>query len=350
MFTQIVFAKTLDEACTHLSSGAYLLLVAEKTPFMVETLPQHVHICGAIFPRLIYGTQSFDEGVLVAKLHAHATFSIAPLMHTLDNVMFHDKNHSLLAIVDGLSSSIDLFLEALASLVPEKCKIIGAGAGKLTLKQEPVIFNNETLFENAALILQGPQTMGIGVKHGWEAIVSPLMATQCCSHLLEKINFRDAYMFYKEAVEADTPLRFNKDNFFDIAKGYPIGIVRYNKDYIVRDPIFTNGQSLTLVGSIDNNSVIAILKGDAQKLIAAAKEAASIAASYTSETATSVFIVDCISRYLYLEDSFTKELEAIFAHVDTSNCMWGVLSLGEIANASDESIEFYNKTCVVSAL
>lgn len=192
--------------------------------------------------------------------------------------------------------------------------------------------------------------MGLGVKHGWEAIVSPLMATQCSSHLLEKINFRDAYSLYKEAVEADTPLRFNTDNFFDIAKGYPIGIVRYNKDFIVRDPIFTNGQSLTLVGSIDNNSVIAILKGDPLKLIDAAQEAASIAATHTAPTASSVFLVDCISRYLYLENAFSKELEAICKHVDTSKSMWGVLSLGEIANASDESIEFYNKTCVVSAL
>lgn len=350
MFMHIAYAKSFEEACVQLQQGTYLLLVAEKTPLSLEHVPNHANICGAIFPRLIYDEKSFDEGVLYAKLHESTTFSIAPLMHTLDAIHFHEHTHTVITFVDGLSSHIELFLEALASLLPEKCKIIGAGAGKLTLKQEPIIFNNTTFFENAALILQGTQSIGLGVKHGWEPIVSPLMATQCHAHLLEKINFRDAFTFYKEAVEADTPLRFSEDNFFDIAKGYPIGIVRYNKDYIVRDPIFTNGQSLTLVGSIDTNSVIAILKGDATKLIIAAKEAASIASLHAKETASSFFVIDCISRYLYLQETFTEELEAIFSYVDDTKPKWGVLSLGEIANASDESIEFYNKTCVVAAL
>jgi hypothetical protein len=350
MFTHIFFVEKWHDVHTHLTSGAYLLLVAEKTHFQLHDLPKHVRICGAIFPRIIFGTQSFDEGILVVKLHDETTFLIAPLMHKLDSITIDHNAHSIIAIVDGLSSHIELFLEAIFSLIPAKSKIIGAGAGKLTLKQEPVIFDNETLFENAALILQGPNTMSLGVKHGWEAIVSPLIATQCHSHELQKINFQDAYTVYKDAVEADTPMRFSENNFFDIAKGYPIGIMRYNKDFIVRDPIYSNGQNLTLVGSIDTNSVIAILKGDAKKLIEAAKEAAYIASSHAHPRASSVFIIDCISRYLYLEDSFNEELEAIGSQMDETARPWGVLSLGEIANANEENIEFYNKTCVVSTL
>jgi len=350
MFTHFFFAQTWDDAYAYLKPGTYLLLVAEKTDFSLQDLPEHVYVCGAIFPRVIFGTQSFDEGILIATLHKETTFSIAPLMHTLDAITIHPTSHAVLAFVDGLSSHIDFFLETLFSIIPEKCKIIGAGAGKLTLQQEPVIFSNEALLENAALILQSPNAISLGVKHGWEPIVLPLMATQCTSHLLEKINFMDAYTFYTSAVEADSSMRFTDDNFFDIAKGYPIGIVRHNKDYIVRDPIFSNGKSLTLVGSIDTNSVIAILKGDAQKLIEAAKEASYIASLHASSNTSSTFVIDCISRYLYLEDAFTQELDAIVSQAHTFNNTWGVLSLGEIANANDEGIEFYNKTCVVSTL
>ena len=350
MFTNVFFAHAWDDVDAQLTSGTYILLVAEKTDFDIHKLPGNVRVCGAIFPRIIFGTRSFDEGILIAKLHDETTFSIAPLMHTLNTITIYPTSNAVVAIVDGLSSHIDSFLETLFSMIPEKSKIIGAGAGKLTLQQEPVIFTNEAIFENAALLLQSPHPISLGVKHGWEAIVSPLMATQCSSHLLEKINFCEAYTFYTQAVEADTPLRFTNDNFFDIAKGYPIGIVRYNKDYIVRDPIFSDGKSLSLVGSIDSNSVIAILKGDAKKLIRAAKEAAQRASIHAPSHAHSTFIIDCISRYLYLEDAFTDELKAISTHAGQGHCVWGVLSLGEIANANDESIEFYNKTCVVAAL
>jgi len=350
MFTHIFFAQRWEDVTAHLHSGTYMLLVGEKTDLCLDKIPQNVRVYGAVFPRILYGTHSFDEGVLVAKLHDETTVSLAPQMHALDDITILPQSRSIVAFVDGLSSWIELFLENVFSLLPSNAKIIGAGAGKLTLVQEPVLFNNETVFKDAALIFQSPYTMSLGVKHGWEAIVAPLMATQCTSHLLEKINFKDAYAFYKEAIEADSPLRFSSDNFFDIAKGYPIGIVRYNKDYIVRDPIFSDGKSLTLVGSIDTNSVIAILKGDAKKLIDAAKEAAQSATLNAPLSASSAFVIDCISRYLYLEDAFNEELHAITSEVGASYTTWGVLSLGEIANANDEGIEFYNKTCVVSAL
>ena len=94
MFMHIAYAKSFEEACVQLQQGTYLLLVAEKTPLSLEHVPSHANICGAIFPRLIYGEKSFDEGVLYAKLHESTTFSIAPLMHTLDGIHSHEHTHN----------------------------------------------------------------------------------------------------------------------------------------------------------------------------------------------------------------------------------------------------------------
>lgn len=117
----------------------------------------------------------------------------------------------------------------------------------------------------------------------------PLMATQCSFTQVRTHQLSNRLSFYKAAVEVDTHLRFDGSNFFDIAKNYPIGIMRYNKDFIVRDPIYTDGESLTLIGNIDPNSVIAILKGKDAKLIQAAHEAASIAASHAEKEYDSVY-------------------------------------------------------------
>ena len=350
MFQSIHFAQTPQSLSTDLTQGTYLLLVGEKTVITPELLPSNATIYGAIFPRIVFGKNSFDEGILVAHLSEETTITLIHTMSDLSALHVNEETRSVLTILDGLSEYIEPFLEDLFSLIPERSKIIGGGAGKLTLKQEPILFDNHRFYQNSALILQHSKKIGLGVKHGWEPVVMPLMATQCSSHKLERINFQTAYPFYKAAVEADTYLRFDGSNFFDIAKNYPIGIMRYNKDFIVRDPIYTDGESLTLVGSIDSNSVIAILKGKDSKLIQAAHEAASISASQREEECSSVFLIDCISRYLFLDNRFSEELEAIHSAYAPTTILWGVLSLGEIANANEEGIEFYNKTCVVGTL
>lgn len=350
MFQSIHFTQTPQSLSTDLTQGTYLLLIGEKTLITPDLLPSNVTIYGAIFPRIVFGNSSFDEGILIAHLCEETTVTLIETMSDLSHLHINEKTCSVLALIDGLSEHIEVFLEDFFALIPERSKIIGGGAGKLTLMQEPILFDNHTFYKNSALILQHSNKMGLGVKHGWEPVVMPLMATQCSSHKLERINFQAAYPFYKSAVEADTHLRFDGSNFFDIAKNYPIGIMRYNKDFIVRDPIYTDGESLTLVGSIDSNSVIAILKGKDAKLIQAAHEAASISASQREEECSSVFLIDCISRYLFLEERFKEELEAISSAYTPTTVLWGVLSLGEIANANEEGIEFYNKTCVVGTL
>lgn len=350
MFQSIHFIKTPACLKEHCTNGTYLLLMGEKTKLSFDDLPHDVTFYGAIFPRVVFGHESFDQGILIAHLSPSSTITFIEHMSDLSYLHVKEESRAILTLINGLSAHVESFLEDFFALIPERAKIIGGGAGKLTLVQEPVLFDNQKFHENSAIIIQNPKKMSLGVKHGWEAIVTPLIATQCSSHKLERINFQNAFTFYKTAVEADTDLRFNTSNFFDIAKNYPIGIMRYNKDYIVRDPIHTDGQTLTLVGSVDPNSVIAILKGDDEKLIKAAQEAASIASSHAHDDHSSALLIDCISRYLFLDNRFVEELHAVSSAYSQEITLWGVLSLGEIANANEEGIEFYNKTCVVGTL
>ncbi|MBV5278414.1 MAG: FIST C-terminal domain-containing protein [Campylobacteraceae bacterium] len=350
MFKEIYFFRTLEALHVELQSGRYLLLVGEKTDISQMCFSDSMVIVGAIFPRVVFGTESFESGIVVAKLPESTSLQMIVDMNDIAALEVPENTHSVFTIVDGLSSKLDNFLENIYAILPEKTKIIGGGAGKLTLKQSPIIFDNNGIYEDSAILIYSQAMMGIGVEHGWESIVSPLMATNCRGHMLDKINYKDAFLVYKEAVECDSSERFNEDNFFDIAKRYPIGIMRYNRDFIVRDPIYTDGKSLLLVGNIDQNSVIAILKGKNEKLILAAKKAAILANEYAPPNRHSMLLIDCISRFLFLENDFTLELEAIASAHSPQAVLWGMLTLGEIANANQEGIEFYNKTCVIGSL
>lgn len=350
MFEAISFFRTLETLEAELQTGRYLLLVGEKTDISKMSFSASREVVGAIFPRVVFGTESFDSGIVVAKFQESTSLQMIEDMEDILALDVPEDIHSILTIVDGLSSKLDNFLEKMYTELPVKAKIIGGGAAKLTLKQAPIIFDNDGFYKDSAVVIYTQEKMGVGVEHGWESIVGPLMATSCHGHTLDKINFKDAFAVYKEAVELDSTKTFNEHNFFDIAKSYPLGIIRYNKDFIVRDPIETDGKSLLLVGNIDQNSVVAILRGENNKLILAAKKAAILSHNDAPKNCHSILLIDCISRFLFLEKDFALELEAIVSVYPPQTLLWGMLTLGEIANANQEGIEFYNKTCVVGSL
>lgn len=350
MFERISFVQRIEDLHAKLREGSYLLLIAEDTPFLEIPKYEDVNVCGAIFPRVIFKGKTYGSGIIVAKLSSTSSLHIFD-MDTPNPLQPKSDINSALVIVDGFSSQIDDFLEEFYSFLPEKTKLIGGGAGKTCLIQEPILFDAHRFYMNAAIIITSTSTIGLGTKHGWKPLVGPFIATTCNGNVLEKINFKNAFNVYKEAIEKDSNIRFDSTPFFKISQRYPLGIVRYNKDFIVREPVTTDGHNIVLVGKLDCNSVLSILKAEKENLLEAAKEAAEISyADKEDENIQSVLMIDCISRYSLLDKSFKEEMRAIRSVYAPKTILWGVISLGEIANDSQENIEFYNSTCVVGTL
>jgi len=107
--------------------------------------------------------------------------------------------------------------------------------------------------------------------------------------------------------------------------------------------------ALICVGEVPEESFVDIMNGNLESLIAAAGDALLKAEkSYDgSLDGSGLLFIDCISRVLFLEDDFKKELEVIHKK---GIPLIGVLSIGEIANSGKDFLEFYNKTAVVSIL
>jgi hypothetical protein len=334
------------------SKDRYLLLVAENSDFDIKKLPSSHQIVGGIFPQIVFDCKTYDKGYILAKMTKSTnTFLVKDMGKEFDSKDL-ELLKSYFILVDGYSFKCSSFLNRFLEKVSESCKIFGGGAGKLGVKNEAVIFSGNTLYKDAAIVMGSFEHIGVGVRHGWEEVRGPFIVTDASNRDLKKINYVEAFSFYKNIVEEDLGAQMDEENFFEIAKNYPFGITRYSREFIVRDPMFTDGKSLELIGDIEPNSIVSILKGDKEELVKAAKEACidSIHNKKDAKKSQQLLIVDCVTRFLFLEDTFKKELEEIQKQVGRGIPIWGVLSLGEIANANQENIEYLNKTCVVGNL
>lgn len=332
-----------------------ILLVAEYTNFDFEKLKDYKgELVGAIVPFIVFNEDFFNKGIISCDLHENNNLL---LVKDLDSFSISDtfflNTQSLVVMVDGLSSKISCFLDKLFENIPENTQIIGGGAGKMTFEKEPVIFTKDEIHKDAAFIVSLKSKLNIGIENGWEYLEGPFLVTNSQNNVLKTLNFKSAFEVYKQIVEKDSNFRFEDDRFFDIAKSHPIGIIKYDKNIIVRDPIYLDSENnLVLVGDIPKNSTINILKGEPDKLISSSGKATKKALSYL-ETPTqphSVILFDCISRAIYLGDDFDKELKEIKKNITPNKNLFGALTLGEIANNGNEYIVFYNKSCVIGLL
>jgi hypothetical protein len=256
-----------------------------------------------------------------------------------------------MVFVDGFARRIGALIESLFNICGLNPNYLGGGTGSLSMVQKPSVVTNQGLLNDAAILACCDIESGIGVSHGWDAIISgPYKVTEAENNIVRTLEWQPAFDVYRRVVEAHAKMSFEKMAFFDIAKAYPIGIAKLQTEWIVRDPFMKDDDdALICVGEVREGGYVDILHGNIESLIRAAKTACMKGTrAYQGPTDQCVtFFVDCISRVLFLEAHFAAEL----AEVNKAQYpLVGVCSIGEIANNSRDYLEFYNKTAVVGIL
>lgn len=343
------------------STHGIFLMIGQEAPFYFDEVQplfkeMGIPVFGGVFPGIISETSWHKDKVLGCAIEHPVSLQVFRDLSLLDELPAELQNaddiRTFLVIIDGLASKVSFFLELLFETCTRQASYIGGGAGSIELNGRPVLFTADEYFSGGALVAGIEGFVGVGVSHGWEPFYGPLVANRVKGNVLLELNWQPAFLLYKKILEEKTGASVNPGNFFALAKGYPFGMMRINGSIIVRDPIKVGAEnSITLVGEVPENSVLMILRGDPENLIKAASEAADKATASFQEQqgkpGRGVFVIDCISRVLFLGDCIAQELMAIRSHTPLDLPMFGFLSLGEVASLGDRFLEFYNKTTVV---
>lgn len=360
LITDIQIATIADTIATYIEDNCALLSIGEHTEIDIQQLitalnERKITFMGGLFPNVIHDNTILEKGIVVNTLtEVEALYVINDISQkefNIPEVRFKkDIGYSLFTYVDGLTSNISNYLSALYENYGMQTNYFGGGAGSLSLEQQPCVFGNDGFFQDAAVVCIMRMNSRIGVRHGWNKVDGPFIITKAEGNIIKEINWQNPFSVYKEVVEAHSKKQFTEDNFFDIAKGYPFGIVKDNSECIVRDPLMVNENGeLICVGELEDNVLVDILNGNENSLIQAAKTAAQESVKLATSPKKAI-IIDCISRILFLEDNFDKELEAITQTIKNTYpdiSIGGALTLGEISSYGEGYLDFYNKTVVV---
>jgi hypothetical protein len=319
-----------------------------------------IDFIGGIFPGIIHGDKRYEEGAVMMTMPVlKKPFLIKGLdteaieLPDFGALLTEDisTQYTAMILVDGLTSNIALFLAEMFNQLGNSVHYFGGGGGSLSLQQEPCLFCPEGFFQDAAIVSFVKLESNLGVRHGWEEIKGPMVATRTEKNIIFELNWENAFDVYRETVEADSGKKLTAENFFDIAKGYPFGIMKEGEEHIVRDPIAVNEKGeLICVGEVPENAALSIMKGNRDSLIRAAAQAVDDCVGDEKRGLRLSLIADCISRVIFLEDDFSKELEAVnnrIQSVHEKQTPLGMLTLGEISSYGEGFLEFFNKTIVV---
>ena len=350
-------------------ASSLLVLACHDNHFTIEQVNPLLSRCslpvfGGVYPKLIYKNQLMAQGCIIIGFQQAVEINLLTqlsklvtdeaLEQAIEQSLFKQSqlgdSDGVLMFYDALIDNAENFIDCLFECSDYPLDIIGGGAGNLAFTQEPCIFTNQGLIFDAIQIVNLKSKMTTAATHGWQILQGPFLVSEAEKQTIKSLDYQPAFDIYKTAIEDASEYRFNESNFFDIAKNFPLGIERINSKIVVRDPILVHEGNMQCVGNIPANSMVYLLKGSIESLLFSAEQAAISATKKIDErdfSATMIF--DCISRILYLEDNFDRELDAIAKHCHDQQVLFGVLSLGEIVNSESGAIRLLNKSTVIGS-
>ena len=309
-----------------------------------------VPVCGGVFPQVIADGERHDAGLLAIGLPSEPTITVVSELSDPDASLPANGSEAAFVFVDAYADpdGVESLIDALFRTYSVGLSVVGGGAGRLD-DDGPSLFTADGVIEDAAVMAVVDQAMGIGVRHGWEELAGPFRVTDADGGTIRELDGEPAFDVYHDAIETNTETTVQRDSFFETATAHPFGISRLDGEPIVRDPFDLDGGAISCFGPVPEGEFVTVLSGEPDTLIGAAEQAADTALNdeTVAKDAETLCVFDCISRQLYLQDSFDREISAI----DTDALpMVGALTIGEIANDGTGHLDYYNKTAVVAAV
>jgi hypothetical protein len=349
------FESCIYQSLKQIPIQSFMFAIADKNKLNVDELLKTLNqiekpFFGGIFSEIIFENKKYEEGILNIPLNYKVDYHIvfldneSKISNQIENISNQiDENFNTVWVyLNCFSSNKTTPTETLYQNLGYNFTYIGGEAGSLSFNKMPCVFNNSGIYENATILAFTNSKLAIGVAHGWQPISKKLKATETNGNNIISIDWKPVVEVYSDIVEEHSKTTFQKDGFFDLANSYPLGMVKIDGDIIVRDPIMIQNNQFVIVDKINEGEFIQILNGNFQSLLKVAQTTKKIETK--ANNYQNLFCIDYISRVLYMNNDFQKEIDIIKG----DNTLKGILYIGEIANNGSSYLDIFNKTTIVA--
>ncbi|MBI5699465.1 FIST C-terminal domain-containing protein [Candidatus Saganbacteria bacterium] len=265
----------------------------------------------------------------------------------------------LIMLADGLAGNGADIVRGILDVMGDKFPVVGGAAGDdFLFKKTYEYFNGKVLSGAAVGVgLSGDFSFGIGVRHGWMPIGSPLKVTRSKGNVLYELDDRPAIKIYEEYFGEEMARKVREEPLARMAITYPLGMKTEESDeYLIRDPITVdeNG-AITCAAEIPEGAEIRLMIGGKDEAISAARAAAAQAVEQMKgKPVRAALVFNCIAREKLFGKDAVKEIEVIREVIGREVPLIGFYTYGEQAPIAGKihtcSPVFHNETVVILTL
>jgi len=329
----------------------YLLMLAQGCDTrLLPSAPESTQIYSITTPAVIWQTILYHDALLCCELSAGSQIVFCQKEKDASPDLLLNS-HTIMMFVHWLDTKIYNYLDKLFSLTPEEVTIMGVGCGRTDGVDTPIMTHNTREISNGALVLFSSEPSSVGSAHSSDFHSGYFIAKTEKSNHIMTINGEEAFGFYQKMIQKNFNEEVTHENIFEIGLKYPLGLGGINGEQALRVPASVDGNAIVVAGPMDEESTLCLMKSTPEVLSHAPLKACSDARLNVDSLSTKeCFVVECAGRHALLGADFKQELEAIAHSMKGVSTMYGLLSLGEIANNADKYIEYFNESCVIGVL
>jgi hypothetical protein len=362
-------ARGLQAWCAAEPERGVLALVPEahrdRVPLLQQACREHaLPLAGAIFPALVNGDAFTDRGLwllpmapsagrwLIADLAPDAEAAAVQIAQVVEPALaapgLAGRRPTLYLVFDGLITNIASVLDALYLRLADRVDYAGVNAGSETFQPMPCLFDGERVVGDGVLVLLLPDAERTLLEHGYPVPERVMTATSTVGNCIQSIDWRPAFDVYQAIIGEEYGIALTRENFYQYAVHFPVGILRASDDVVVRIPVaLADNGALVCIGEVPENAVLTLLRApsaDAGHCIG--RLAAGLGGQHQALQGRELLAFYCAGRRLHLGDEALAELRALQAQTGAA-VMGGALSLGEIGSTHAWGYPmFHNATLV----
>lgn len=344
--------------------GGVLILLAEADKEWVQAIQAiaragSISMAGAIFPEVIADHQFHKRGmvivylpvmqdyVMIQQAEDHSAEWMAGQIAGYSKVS-KEKGETLFMIFDSMLPNIASIVDQVYLHLGDRINYAGVNAGSETFTPMHCLFDEKASYQNAVLSLCFNARTKTFLEHGFTPPEHIIAATSSEGNKISSIDWRPAFDVYAELAERQYQIEINKENFYQYAAHYPLGIIRMDGSIICRIPVaFEEDGSIYCVGEVPQNAVLTLLKANYPDFEYTARHLAEQLVALETDNILSFY---CAGRRMQLEDKAQLELETLDKLLPAKT-LYGALSLGEIGSLIPGGYPlFHNATLVTMAL